>query len=58
MLRPLGARMLLVKRGAAVQQWMSFVNWNWMTAAMVVWIALIASIGYGAMLVARHGTRT
>ena len=26
-----------------MQQWMSFVNWNSMTVAMVAWIALIAS---------------
>ena len=41
-----------------MQQWMSFVNWTWMTVAMVAWIALIASVGYVAVLAARHGTRT
>jgi hypothetical protein len=37
---------------------MSFVNWTWMTVAMVAWIALIASIGYVAALEARRGART
>jgi hypothetical protein len=41
-----------------VQQWMNFVNSTWMTVAMVAWIALIASIGYVAVLAARDGTRT
>jgi hypothetical protein len=41
-----------------VQQWMSFVNWTWMTVAMVAWIALMASVGYVAVLAARHETRT
>ena len=41
-----------------MQQWMSFVNWTWMTVAMVAWIALIASAGYVAVLAALRGTRT
>lgn len=41
-----------------MQQWMSFVNWPLMTVAMVAWIALVASVGYVAVLAARHGTRT
>jgi hypothetical protein len=36
---------------------MSFVNSTWMTVAMVAWIALIASIGYVAVLAARRETR-
>jgi hypothetical protein len=41
-----------------VQQSMSFVNSTWMTVAMVAWIALIASIGYVAVLGAWREPRT
>lgn len=41
-----------------MQQWMSFINWPLMTVAMVAWVAVIASVGYAAMLVARRETRT
>ena len=41
-----------------MQPWMSFVNSTWMTVAMVAWIALIASIGYVAVLTGGRGTPT
>jgi hypothetical protein len=41
-----------------MQEWMRFVNWPWMTVAMVAWIALIASVGYVAALAARRESRT
>ena len=41
-----------------MQQWMSFVNWTSMTVAMVAWIAVIAAVGYAAVLATRHGTLT
>ena len=35
--------------------WMHFVDWMWMSAMMIVWLLLIAVIGYAAVLVAwRH----
>ena len=32
--------------------WARGVEWFWMAVFMVVWILLIASLGYGAVLVA------
>lgn len=38
--------------------WMHFVNWIWMSAMMIVWLLLIAVVGYAAVLVAwRHADR-
>jgi ABC-type phosphate transport system auxiliary subunit len=37
---------------------MNFLNPTWMTVAMVGWIALVATIGYVAVLAAERGTRT
>lgn len=31
--------------------WMHFVDWMWMGAMMVVWLFLIAVVGYAAVLV-------
>jgi len=42
--------MLLVKKEAAVPYWMHFVDWMWMTAMMIVWLVLIAVVGYAAVL--------
>ena len=30
--------------------WMHFVDWMWMGAMMIVWLFLIAAIGYAAVL--------
>lgn len=60
---PFGAaRMLLVKEGGNVHQWMRLFDWTWIGAMMIVWILLIAVIGYAAVFVAsrqsaRHPVR-
>jgi hypothetical protein len=41
-----------------MQQSMSFVISTWMTLAMAAWIALVAAIGYVAVLAAWRETRT
>ena len=41
-----------------MQQWMSYVNWTWMSVAMVAWIAVIGAVGYVAVLAARREART
>jgi hypothetical protein len=33
-------------------QWLEHLNWTWMGVMMVVWILLIAVIGYAAVLAA------
>ena len=37
-------------------QWMHFVDWMWMSAMMIVWLLLIAVVGYAAVgsLTNRH----
>ena len=35
-----------------MHQWMDSFDWMWMSAMMIVWILLIAVIGYAAVLVA------
>lgn len=30
--------------------WMHFVDWLWMGATMIVWLFLIAALGYAAVL--------
>jgi hypothetical protein len=45
---------LWAKKGGTVQNWMSFVDWTRMAVAMVAWIALIACVGYAAVLAARR----
>ncbi len=32
--------------------WMHYVNWGWMGAWMVVWLLVIAPVGYAAVLLA------
>ena len=44
--------MLKAKKEAAVQHWMSFVDWMSMSVAAIVWLALIGLVGYAAALVA------
>ena len=57
-------RNLLVKKGGTVHDWLNYADWMWMGAIMLVWILLIAVIGYLAVLAtlrqtdrppARHG---
>ena len=50
------ARMLLVKKGGSSAPLDAFVDWIWMSAMMIVWILLIAVIGYAAVLVAWRQT--
>jgi hypothetical protein len=45
-----------------VHQWMRLFDWTWIGAMMIVWILLIAVIGYAAVFVAsrqsaRHPVR-
>ena len=49
------ARMLLVRKGGNVHQWMRLFDWTWIGAMMIVWILLIAVIGYAAALAAWQG---
>jgi hypothetical protein len=35
-----------------VPDWMHFVDWMWMGVMMIVWLFLIAAIGYAAVLLA------
>ena len=56
------ARMLLVKKGGNVHQWMRLFDWTWIGAMMIAWILLIAVVGYAAVFVAsrqsaRHPVR-
>jgi len=39
-----------------VPHWMHFVDWMWMSAMMIVWLFLIAVVGYAAVLVASRQT--
>jgi cytochrome c oxidase assembly factor CtaG len=39
-----------------VHQWMDFFDWMWVGAMMIVWILVIAAIGYAAVLVAWRRT--
>jgi hypothetical protein len=41
-----------------VQHWMSFVDWQSMSVAMILWLALIALVGYAAVLVAWQRPRS
>ena len=42
---------MLWKKEAAVPHWMHFVDWLWMGAMMIVWLFLIAAVGYVAVFV-------
>ncbi len=35
-----------------MHQWLDNMNWMWMSAVMIVWILLIAVVGYAAVLAA------
>ncbi len=35
-----------------MHQWLDNMNWMWMSAVMIVWILLIAVVGYAAALAA------
>jgi hypothetical protein len=39
-----------------VHQWLDTLNWMWMSAMMIVWILLIAVVGYAAALAAWRGS--
>jgi hypothetical protein len=42
--------MLGRRKEAALPYWMHLVDWIWMTSFMVVWLVLIAVVGYAAVL--------
>jgi hypothetical protein len=50
------AHMLRRRKEAAVHDWMSLVDWASISAAMLLWVVLIALVGYAAALAAwrRH----
>jgi hypothetical protein len=50
------AHMLRRRKEAAVHHWMSMFDWASMSAAMFLWVVLIALVGYAAALAAwrRH----
>lgn len=52
MARSSTARMLDVKKGATVHQWMHLFEWIWVGATLLAWIAVIAILGYAAVVVA------
>jgi hypothetical protein len=39
-----------------VHHWLNTLDWMWMGAMMIVWILLIAVVGYAAVLVAWRGS--
>jgi hypothetical protein len=50
------AHMLRRRKEAAVHHWMSMFDWASMSAEMLLWVVLIALVGYAAALAAwrRH----
>jgi hypothetical protein len=52
MLFGFAAHMLRRRKEAAVHHWMGLIDWASMGAAMLLWIVLIAVVGYAAVLVA------
>ena len=35
-----------------MHHWMSLIDWAWMSAVLLLWVVLIAIVGYAAVLVA------
>lgn len=54
MLPPPGARMLRAKKGGAVHNWISLIDWASIAAPMLLWAVLIAIVGYAGALAAWH----
>jgi pilus assembly protein TadC len=52
MLLGFAAHMLRRRKEAAVHHWMSSFDWASMSAAMLLWVVLIALVGYVAALAA------
>ena len=44
------------EKEVAVHHWLNTLDWMWMGAMMIVWILLIAVVGYAAVLVAWRGS--
>jgi hypothetical protein len=46
--------MLRAKKGGAVHNWISLIDWASIAAPMLLWAVLIAIVGYAGALAAWH----